>query len=55
MDYLFLVESNKIESTSFSYQTALSEVNGMVREIELGIQNEPIRKNGVLPVTTLFF
>ena len=53
MDYPFLVESNKIESTSFSYQTALSEVNG--KRNRIGNTNEPIRKNGVLPVTTLFF
>ena len=27
----------------------------MSRQIEWGIQNGPIKKNGVLPVTTLFF
>ena len=26
----------------------------MLRQIERGVQNRPIRKNGVLPVTTLF-
>ena len=27
----------------------------MFRQIECGVQNEPITKNGVLPGTTLFF
>ena len=27
----------------------------MLRQIELVVQNGPITKNGVLPVTTLFF
>ena len=27
----------------------------MLRQIECGVQNIPIKKKGVLPVTTLFF
>ena len=27
----------------------------MIRQIEWGVQNGPITKNGVLPVTKLFF
>ena len=27
----------------------------MLRQIEWGVQNGPIRKNGLLPVTALFF
>ena len=27
----------------------------MLRHIECGVQNGPITKNGILPVTTLFF
>ena len=40
----FLVESTKIEN-----------VQPMLRQIKWWLQNEPIKKNGVLPVTTLFF
>ena len=41
LEYLFLVETTKIESTSFPYKTAISEAN--------------VTKNGALLVTTLFF
>ena len=34
------------ENTPFPYKTALSKV--MLRQIEWGVQNEPIRKNRVL-------
>ena len=27
----------------------------MLRQVEWGVQNEPITKTGVLPVTTLYF
>ena len=49
----FLVETTKIETTSFTFKTAQSEAN--VKTIEWGLQNGPITKSGVLPVTTLFF
>ena len=29
--------------------------NPILRQIEWGVQNRPITKNGVLPLTTLFF
>ena len=53
-EYCFLVESTKIGNASFPSKTALLEAN-IIRQIECGVQNEPITKNGVLPVTTLFF
>ena len=53
LSYRFLVESTKIESTSFPYKTDISEAN--VRQIEWWVQNGTITKNGVLPVTTLVF
>ena len=49
LDYRYLVESTKIESTTFSYKTAL------LRQIKWEIQNGLVTKNGVLPVTALFF
>ena len=49
----FLVEATKIENTPFPFKTALSEAN--VKTIEWRLQNGPITKSGVLPVTTLFF
>ena len=53
LEYRFLVETTNIENTSFPFKTALSETN--VRQIEWQLQNVPITKGGVLPVTTLFF
>ena len=53
LEYRFLVESTKFESTSFSYKTAISEAS--VKTNKCWVQNGPITKNGVLPVTTLFF
>ena len=47
LEYGFLVESIKIENTSFPCKTA--------RHLEWGVQNGPITKNKVLPVNTLFF
>ena len=51
--YSFLVKSTKIENAPFPYKTAISEAN--VKTIECWVQNGPITKNGLLPVTTLFF
>ena len=53
LEYRFLVETTKIENTSFPFKTALSEAN--VKITEWRLQNEPITKSGVLPVTALFF
>ena len=50
---LFLFESTKIENTSFPYKTAISEVN--VKVNRMVTTKNAITKNGVLPVTTLFF
>ena len=53
LEYGLLAESTEIESASFSYKTAISEAN--VKTNRMGVQNGPFRKNGDLPVTTLFF
>ena len=37
------------------FHTKLLCQKPILRQIEWGVQNGPIRKNGVLPVTTLFF
>ena len=42
-----------MENAEFPHENALSET--MLRRIEWGVQNGPITKNGVLPVTSLFF
>ena len=52
LEYSFLVETTKIEITSFLFKTAPSEANGMPTEWRL--QNGPITKSGVLSVTTFF-
>ena len=44
----FLVESTKIENTSFPYKTTTSEAN-------IKTNRMVSTKNGVFPVTTLFF
>ena len=49
----FLVESTRVENATFPYKTALSEAN--VETNRMGVQDGPIPKNGVLPVTTLVF
>ena len=51
----FLVESTKIENASFPYKTAISEANVKTNRMDLEVQNGPIPKNIVLPVTNLFF
>ena len=50
--YRFLVESTTIENITFPHKTALSEANV---KTEWGVQHGPIRKNGVLAVTTSVF
>ena len=54
VEYFFLVESTKTENASLPYKTAISETN-VKTIIEWWVQNGPITKNGVLPITTLFF
>ena len=53
LKYSFLVESTKIGNASFPYKITISESN--VKQILWGVQNGPITKNGVLPVTSSFF
>ena len=50
LEYRFIVETTKIESTSFSFKTALLEA--MLTQIEWRPQNGSITKSGggVLPV-----
>ena len=49
----FLVENTKIENALFRYKISISEAN--VKATDWWVQNRPTTKNGVLPVTTLFF
>ena len=51
--YRFVVQSTTNESATFPYKTALSKP--MLGQIEWGVQNGSIPKNGLLPVTTSFF
>ena len=51
--YRFLVESTEIESASFPHKTACHKP--ILRQIEWGVKDAPITKNGVLLVTTSFF
>ena len=53
LEYHFLVETTKIENTSFPLKTARSETN--VKTNRMRLQNGPITKSGVFPVNTLFF
>ena len=53
LEYRFSVETTKIENASLPLETVLSEAN--VKTIEWRLQNGPVTKSGVLPVTTLFF
>ena len=53
LEYRFLVESTKIESASFSYKTAIPEAN--VKTNKIVSTKWTYHKEGVLPVTTLFF
>ena len=52
LEYLFLVESSKIENASFPYKTAFSEVSVKTNRIE-SIEST-YHKDAVLPVTTSF-
>ena len=52
-EYHFLLESTKIENVTFPYKTLRQKP--VLRQIEWGVQNGPITKNGVLLVTTLYF
>ena len=49
----FLVGSAKIKNPTFPYKLLCQKP--MLRQIEWGVQNRPIIKNGVLSVTILFF
>ena len=53
LEYSFLIETNEIENASFPFKTALPET--ILRQIEWQLQNGPITKGGVLPVSLLFF
>ena len=53
LDYGFLVEILRLKTHHF--HTKLSCQKPMLRQIEWGVQNRLLTKNGVLPVTTLFF
>ena len=55
LEYRFLVQSTNIESTSFPHKTALPEANVKTNRIEWEVQYWFVTKDGVLPVTTLFF
>ena len=37
------------------FHRKLSSQNPVLRQIELRVQNGPVTKNGILPLTTLFF
>ena len=50
---IILAESTRIENTIFPNKTALPEAN--VKTLEWKVQHEPITKNRVLLVTTLYF
>ena len=52
LEYHFLVLSTETESALFLHKTACQKP--MLREIEWEVQNGPITKDVVLPVTTLF-
>ena len=54
MEYSFLTESTKIKHATFPYKTVPSQ-KPILRQIKWGVQNGPITKNRVLPVTTLVF
>ena len=53
LEYRFWVENIKMESALFPHK--LPYQKSILRQIEWWVQNEAITKNGVLPVTTLFF
>ena len=53
LEYHFLVETTKIENTSFPFKLLCQ--TPMLRQIEWRLQNWPTTNSGVLPVTALFF
>ena len=53
LEHGFLFERTKIENVFFPYKTAISEAKVTISRMV--VQNGPITKNGVLPVTTLCF
>ena len=57
-----LVESTTMESATFPYKTALSKANVKTKRMDGGgerrgveVQNGPITKNPVLPLSTVLF
>ena len=55
LEYRFLVETTKFENATFPYKTVLLEANVETYRGGGVLNGPPIRKNGVFPVTTLFF
>ena len=53
LKYRFLVEVLRLKTHHF--HTNLPDQKPMLRQMEWCVQNGPITKRGVLPVTTLFF
>ena len=49
----FFSLNTKIENASFPFKTVMPEVN--LKANRMGVRNGSIKKNGVLPVTALFF
>ena len=50
LKYRFVVQSSKIKTQHFYTKPPCQKP--MFRQIEWGVQNEPIAKNGVLTITT---
>ena len=50
LKYCFLVEATKIENTPFPFKLLCQKP--MLKQIEWRLQNGPITKSGILPVTT---
>ena len=58
LDYRFSVQSTMNESVIFPDKISLSKVKislSKLRQIEWGVRNGHISKNGCLPLTTSFF
>ena len=53
MEYRFSLKSTTIENATFLAKLPCQKA--MLRQIEWGVQNGPMTRNGVLPLTTLFF
>ena len=53
LEYRSSVESTKIANAKFPRKTACQMP--MLRQMEWAVENRPIAKNGVLPITTLYF